>query len=82
MAWDADTVIAVWAKGRIVANNDPNVWRQDVFGNWIGWSHYGNRDSPYGWEIDHIIPVSRGGSDAIFNLRPLQWEANASRQNA
>ena len=45
------------------------------------WSHYGNRQSEYGWEIDHIKPESKGGEDIVSNARPLQWENNASRQN-
>lgn len=71
----------VWAKATVIAANDPNVWRQDQCGAWIGWAHYGNRNSEYGWEIDHITPVSRGGSDAVYNLRPLQWKNNACRQD-
>ena len=44
-------------------------------------NQYGNRDSQYGWEIDHIRPVANGGSDEISNLRPLQWENNAAKQD-
>ena len=78
---------AVWLKGRPMPDKDehgrprwpPDVWRRDAFDNAIRHDDYGNRDSDYGWEIDHIVPVSRGGTDAISNLRPLQWSANVAR---
>ena len=72
--------VHVWQKGRLIPNYDPAEWRWDVFGNVIRYADYGNRDSKYGWEIDHIVPVADGGTDHISNLRPLQWSVNASRQ--
>jgi 5-methylcytosine-specific restriction endonuclease McrA len=33
-------------------------------------------ETEYGWEIDHIRPVSDGGADDLENLQPLQWENN------
>ena len=80
MAWDQATVIAVWRKGSIVAGDDPNIFRKDYLNNWIRYSDYGDRNSIYGWEIDHIIRVENGGTDNLTNLRPLQWRANAARQ--
>jgi len=71
----------VWQKGEIVPNYDKHAYRKDCCGAWMIRDHYGNRQSKYGWEIDHISPASLGGSNDLFNLRPLQWENNASRQN-
>jgi len=81
MSFTDSTIQKVWEKGTIVLGYDPNLWRKDQCSAWINRTVYGNRNSKYGWEIDHITPVSRGGGDELSNLRPLQWENNAARQD-
>lgn len=70
---------AVWRKGEVVHGHNPNQVRKDNCGAWMKKLEYGNTNSQYGWEIDHILPVSKGGSDALDNLQPLQWENNRSK---
>jgi len=81
VSFSENTVQKVWEKGRIVSGNAPAVYRKDECGAWLGRNQYGNRDSRYGWEIDHIRPESEGGGDELSNLRPLQWENNAEKQD-
>ena len=76
MSFDDEIVEDVWKKGQSAPNNDPQIWRKDVCGALIGRNYYGNRDSMYGWEIDHINP---NGGDSLDNLQPLQWENNAAK---
>ncbi len=81
MSFSEETIQKVWEKGHVVSNNDPNVYRKDDCKAWIRRNAYGNRDSQYGWEIDHIKPESEGGGDELSNLRPLQWQNNAKKQS-
>lgn len=67
----------VWNKSVGDIGQDPDQWRQDEEGRTISRSDYGNRDSKWGWFIDHITPLSQGGSDALENLRPLNYRSIA-----
>ena len=78
MIWNEEMIQSIWEKGQITNNNDKHKWRKDECGAWIGRQEYGNRDSEYGWEIDHISP---GGPDELSNLRPLQWQNNLEKSD-
>ena len=79
MSTDEKLISKVWAKGQITGSNNPNEYRKDKCGAWIYFSHYSNRSSQYGWEIDHIKFVGHVASDDLNNLRPLQWQNYACK---
>ena len=68
-------------------NYNPQMFRKDACGAWIMWDKFGDQDSIYGWEIDHIVPRSHLEhmhipEDKInhpWNLRALQWQNNRSK---
>lgn len=89
MALTENTIQLVWEKGLKVDEYDPNNVRKDACGAWIVRADYGNRDSVFGWEVDHIYPkstledlkVPEDDIDNIINLRPLNWRNNDSKSD-
>ena len=73
-----EQIQSVWEKGLIVDGYENTKYRQDFCGAWIQRDKYGKEET-YGWEIDHVYPFSKGGTDDIKNLRPMQWENNRSK---
>ena len=79
----------VWKLGRIVAGYDEKRWRKDVCGAWMDYNKYGDTDSKYGWQVDHIFPssvledngVTENDRDNVINLRPMQWKNNDVKDN-
>jgi hypothetical protein len=81
-SFNDDVKLKVWNKAKISSEeNEKTGFRKDQCEAWIKFSDYGNRNSNYGWEIDHITPSSKGGGNELSNLRPLHWKNNASRQD-
>ncbi len=62
---------AVWKCADILTGKDPSEYRQDPYGNQICFSQYGT-NCEGGWDINHIKPQSRGGSNNIGNLQALK----------
>lgn len=65
----------VWDKAREIRGKNPNTYRRDPYGNTLYKSSYG-KSTNMGWEIDHIKPKSRGGSDGLRNLQALKTSIN------
>jgi len=89
MAFNDQQIQDAWNRANIVEGYDASRFRKDACGAWIIRDKYGDNDSLYGWEIDHIVPQSllreRGVSEQMIdhpqNLRALQHENNASKQD-
>ena len=70
----------IWDKAKPIEGKNPNTHRVDNYGNEIYKHSYG-KTSAKGWEIDHLKPVSKGGSDSPQNLRATHWLANRKKSN-
>ena len=80
----------IFQKCRTIEGLDPKMWRLDSSGAIIKKTSYGRDDELYGWEIDHVIPVSilekyhvpeELGND-MLNLRAMNWNNNVSKGNS
>jgi hypothetical protein len=61
-----------------------NSWefRKDCLGNMVRYADFGNRHSPFGWELDYIVSRSLGGSTDPANLQALHWKSTAARSES
>ena len=71
----------VWSSAKVVRGKDSDVYRQDPYGKIMYKKSYG-KNSDMGWEVDHIKPQSKGGSDATRNLQALNSGINKSKGNS
>lgn len=71
--------LAAWSTAQITPDTP---LRKDACGAWIRWEDYGDTSSQYGWEIDHAVPTSLGGSNHHNNLRALHWKNNRAKSNS
>ncbi len=64
---------AAWKKAIPIPGRPAELERWDRDYRIIRWSDYGLY-TEYGWEIEHIIEESIGGSDDLCNLRARHWQ--------
>jgi len=69
---------AAWARTSPVAGQ-PNAWefRRDCLGNLVRYADFGNRHSPYGWEIDVITRLAAAGQGPD-NVQALHWKVTSA----
>jgi hypothetical protein len=84
MAMLEDLKRAAWARTSPVSAQQLNAWefRKDCCGNLVRYADFGNRHSPFGWELDYIVSRALGGSSDPDNLQVLHWKATAARSES
>ncbi|WXU00284.1 MAG: hypothetical protein Ctma_0997 [Catillopecten margaritatus gill symbiont] len=71
----------IWDKAKRIRGKGPALYRQDPYGNTMYKPSHG-KSSEMGWDIDHIKPKSKGGSDATVNLQALNSSVNRAKGNS
>lgn len=71
----------LWSKASKIDGLDPETFRKDACGAAMMRDKYEDLSSEFGWTVDFIYPIERGGDDNINNLRAMQWENARSKSN-
>jgi hypothetical protein len=79
-----------WKGARTVDGHDVNLERMDACGAWIHYDDFENHNSEFGWEIDHVFPITKLRSLKIprklwnhaTNIRAMHWLNNQSKANS
>lgn len=69
-----------WENANKVRGKNPDLYRKDDYGNLMYKPSYG-KQSTMGWEIDHIHPKAKGGTDKPCNLQAIQWQENRKKSD-
>lgn len=88
-SWTEEEINEVWEKGQVVYGVDSTKRRKDICGAWISRDEYG-KDTPEGWEIDHIVPLAKQSHydfsdneiNSLHNLQPLHYKNNVSKDES
>ena len=74
---------AAWSRTNPVSGQQLNAWefRKDCLGNVVRYADFGNRHSPFGWELDSITGQT-GRSTDPDNLQALHWKTVAAKSEA
>jgi len=64
--------LAAWSNASLLEESSDRI---DSNGRVICWAEYG-KTTAYGWEIDHVTPLTFGGLDVCENLRARHWLGN------
>jgi len=75
-----EEIDAVWGKGKPIKGKDPDLYREDPYGNEIYKPSYGKQGEK-SWEIDHKKPKAKGGSNAPKNKQPVQTDENRKKSD-